>query len=615
MPYNDHEPLVVRQFLGIFDRGDDDIVPTGYFRDSYNMKFFTNGVETRDGTSLSLTLSSVRRMKVFHREGEAQRLIILNNSGWIYDSLDLTKVILNIGTMTDFSMVMMYGRAYITPHNGKTGLPGEKVYVYAGDGQPARPAGGAAPSGFTLTASDSASSGHCEPGTHVIGVAFETVSGFLTAPGGYVAFSPVGGKAIDIGAIPIGPAGTVARVLVSTKAILDYNGDVNNQEYFEIPGGRVEGNIATTTTVSYYDADLQNQLDYILEQASYIPAGVGLCNYRGRLCVWGEDANPAIVRVSKAGYPESFNQVEGFATINPGDSGGGVRNCAVYRKQLLCMKDERTYVTMDNGEEAAFWDVDDVDMSIGTTCHGLATIRDFGDNTEDRIFIASRPGLQMFTGTFSQAAVSYDIDNIWARISKDYFHTLELTIDPVECLLYCAVPLDGQVTPNTLLVMDYQDGFDQIKWTKWVFPTSPTTIVVDVKANRQSVFKFGSWEGNVHEIDPSVDNDEGTAILSLVHMGHFPQDDEGRIWHHTGIRLRIKGSGALDIAVGGEDFVQTAFASSLLLSPTPGRELFRGFNFVNEKCAVKLTMDGINEYFRMTKFVLYSSIEWETRPE
>lgn len=611
----DHDPITLTQFLGIYDRGDEDSVPPGFFKDARNIRFLTKGVESREGTTLDITLGSIRRMAVYKRVGEAQRLLLLDDSGQLWDSLNLVTPILSIAAMTDFSVEVMFNRAYISPHNGVTGLPGEKVYVYDGTGV-ARPAAGSAPTGAALSAADSAVSGNCEEGTHVLAVCYETASGFLTKPGGFVEFSPVGGKSIDLSNIPVGPASTVARVIVSTKAILNFNGDFENQEYFLVPGGRLAGNVDTTLTVSYFDENLQASVDYLLDQLEEIPAGVGLTNYRGHLVVFGEDANSSIARVSKAGDPESHNAVEGFLTVNPGDNSGGIANAAEYRKQLLLFKDERSYVSSDNGEEAAFWDVDSIDPSIGTSCHGVAAIRDFGDSTRDRIFIASRPGLQMFTGTFSDNVVSFNVDAIWERITDSAFHTIEVVIDPKSEIIYIAVPLDGATSPNYVLIGDYTEGFENFKWSLDAYPEAPTTIAVDVdNATKASVFKYGSIAGNVYKVDSNSHLDHGLAINSYYQMGHLPVEDDEKIYHFTGVRLRARGSGALVITIYGEDEAHSLNAQGLPLATTPGRALFRGFSFTNEKASVKIEVAGAGDFFRVMKHVLYLTPVWDTRPE
>lgn len=613
---NDHEPTIVQNFLGTFDRGDDDSVPPGYFKDSRNIRFITGGVKSREGSSLDISLASVVRMAVYKRIGEAQRLLLLDSTGKLWDSTNLVTPILNIAAMSDFSVEVMFNRAYISPHNGIKGLPGEKVYVYEGSGT-ARAAAGSAPTGFTLGAADSVTSGNCETGVHVFAVCFETSSGHLTPPGGFVQFSPAGGKKVDLSAVAVGPAATVARQIVATKEILDFNGDFQNQEYFIVPGGRINDNATTTISVSFFDADLVSSTDYLLDELAEIPAGVGLTNYRGHLCVWGEDLNPSIIRVSKAGQPESHDSVEGYVTVNPGDNGGGVQNCAEFRNQLVICKDERTYVTQDNGQNPAFWEVPNaLDSSIGCGSHGIGAIRDFGDNTQDRIFVASRAGLQLFNGTYSDKAITYPIDAIWARITKTAFHKVEVVVDPTESLVYVAVPLDGATTPNYVIAGDYQESIEQFKFTLFSFPVAPTTICVDVvTATKASVLKYGSSAGNVYKLDTSQVNDFGNAPNAYVQFGHVPFEDDEKIWHFGGLRLRIKGSGVLDLFVYGEDSAQTLQPASLVLSSAPGRALFRGFNFTNEKASVKVGVDGVGEYFTLTKFILYSKIEWEHRPE
>lgn len=611
----DHDPNVIRDFLGTFDRGDDDSVPLGYFKDSRNVRFLTGGVKSREGTSLDVTIGSVKRIAIYKRMGEAQRLLLLDGSGNLYDSTNLATPILSIVAMTDFSVEVMFDRAYITPHNGLRGVPGEKVYVYNGSGV-ARAAAGNPPSGFTLGAADSATSGNCESGTHVFAVCFETESGYLTKPGGFVQFSPAGGKKVALSSVPVGASSTAARQIVATKAITDFNGDLENQEYFLVPGGRIGNNVDTTIEVSFFDADLVSSADYLLDELAEIPAGVGIRNYNGRLCVWGEDANPSIVRISKAGEPESHDAIEGYLTVNPGDSGEGVKNIAEYRTQLIVFKSERAYTTQDNGENAAFWKVDGLDSSVGTECHGLARVRDFGDNLQDRLFIVSRQGLHIFAGTFSDSALSDPIDNIWSRITETAFHTVEAAIDPVEALLYVAVPLDGATAPSHLLVCDFQEGFQRPKWTIWTFPRAPQSIVVDVNnVTKVSELKFGAVIGNVYKLNTAATDDFGTAITAYVQFPHIPTEDEGNIYHFTGIKVRAKGSGSLDIRVEGLDAVQTINPTSLVMSLLPGRELWRGFNFTNERASVKLSIDGAGERFTITKFVLYSKILWKSRAE
>src|SRR3954469_3177621 len=104
----DHDPITVQEFLGTFDRGDDDSVPAGYFRDSRNVRFITGGVKSREGTTLDITIASAKRIAVYKRIGEAQRLLLLDATGQLFDSTNLVTPILSIAAMVDFSVEVMF---------------------------------------------------------------------------------------------------------------------------------------------------------------------------------------------------------------------------------------------------------------------------------------------------------------------------------------------------------------------------------------------------------------------------------------------------------------------------------------------------------------------------
>jgi hypothetical protein len=621
MATRDHDPLVITQFRGTFDRGEDDTVPPGFFVDSLNVQFQTRGVRTRYGTSESIEIGSVKRQAVYKRIGEAQRLLILVDGGDLYDSTDLSAPILTIPAMTDFSMVSLFNRAYITPHNGTTGLPGEKVYVYDGSGPgTARAAGGVGPSD-TLTLTDTGASGIVEAGFRVVGVAFETNTGFITAPGGFASITTAGGKQLRVANIEIGGSQVVARHIVVSRIIPEaallamggtFNGDFQSQTYYF--AHRIDDNTTTSVDINFYDSQLVRDASYLLEEVSEIPAGVGIGVYRAKLIVWGEDANSAVCRVSRAGEPESFNEIEGFFLANPG-LGGGIKNCWEYRTQLFIQKSQHTFVTQDNGNEAAFWEVTLIDSSVGTECHGVAKSLDFGEAIRDHVFVGDRAGLKLFNGTFNVADLTYNISDIWARINKTAFHTIEIVVDPLEEHIYAAVPLDDATSPNAVLFGDYSEGLtpEFIKWTTWRFPTNPTTISV-VVVNGVTVFKYGSIDDNVYDIDPSATLDDNLAIESYIEFPFFPVGEmDDLIYHYTGVRLRVRGSGILTLRVSSLDRVRTLNAQSLTLSTAPGKPLFGGYNFTSEKAALRLRMNLTNEWFLLTKAIFYMVPVWEDR--
>jgi hypothetical protein len=617
----DHEPLVQEVFRGTFDRGEDEVCPGGFFISSINWRFLKGGIRTRDGSSKDDIHQAipadikVRRIEIYEKTGEAQRLLILSDQGIIYDSVTGSPI-LAIPAMTDFSCTVMYDRVAITPHNGVTGLPGERVYIYEGSGT-AKPMGGQGPSASPMmVAVDSALSGKIEAGVHVFAVSFETSTGFLSAPGAFVSLFTSGDHKVDLSQIPLGPPGTTARVIHSTKTIDTPNPDPTAYTYYSVPQGRIANNTATTITVDFYDADLMDDSSYLLENLGEVPAGVGIGQYKSSLIVWGENANPSVIRISKPGQPETHNGADGYLTVYPG-IGGGVKNCVEYRNQIVIFKSSRTYTSMDNDDVPATWDIGEIDGSVGTECHGIGQILNIGSNIEDRVFVADKAGLRLFMGMFSdEGIISYNVDDIWGRINKQAFKAVEISVDAINARIYVTLPLDGAVTPTHLLYGDYSEGLgeDGIRWTLWQFPVRPTSIVVAL-VNSEPVLKFGSLDGYVFKIDPTQKLDNGLAIPYSLKFPLYPVGGMDEVvTHFTGIRLRARGEGTLQVTCEGLDGASKLYCQSMLLTPLPGKPLWRGFNFTSEHCSVTLELNSTNDWMVLTKFILYPTPVWEGRP-
>jgi hypothetical protein len=145
----DHKPLVQENFKGLYTRGTNDTVPDDYFSDCLNVKFSEGEVLTRDGLISYLTKSNIVRYFTYRRLNETPRLIMLDSSGNLLDSLAPGTPIYTDATFTDFSMVNYNNRAYITPHDRIRGIASKSILVYEGTGN-ARLAAGTAPSGFSL---------------------------------------------------------------------------------------------------------------------------------------------------------------------------------------------------------------------------------------------------------------------------------------------------------------------------------------------------------------------------------------------------------------------------------------------------------------------------------
>jgi hypothetical protein len=117
-------------------------------------------------------------------------------------------------------------------------------------------------------------------------------------------------------------------------------------------------------------------------------------------------------------------------------------------------------------------------------------------------------------------------------------------------------------------------------------------------------------------MDENLILDFNNAIESWIEFPLLPDGEvDDSVNHYTGVRLRARGSGTLQITGKSLDAASTFTAASLTLAASPGKPLFRGFNFVSERCSVKLRMNLANEYFILTKFALFIAPLWEQRPE
>ena len=611
--------IALDNFKGLFDQGYSDDVPFDHFVSALNCVPSSFGIATREGSVLSLTLPSILRFHPYKRIGEAQRLIILTTGGNFYDSLDLVTPILTVATATDFSMVSMFNRAYITPHNGAKGISGEFVYVYEGSGV-CRKAAGVAPTGFTLGVTDSALSGYIETGTHLFAVAYETSTGFITIPGPaiYAEYEAPGGFKATVSAIPLGPAGTAARHLVGTKILVDYNGDQVNQAYYFIPGGSIEDNTTETLDIDFFDADLQASADYLFDQLAEIPASLGLGDYQGSLVTYGEYSYDSIIRVSKVANPESFATTDGYLPIDPGD-GEGIKNCVEYRGNLVIFKSKRTYVTVSNGDAVAFWKADSVDKSVGTEIFGVGQILDARGASTDTLVIADRSGLLLYDGTY-RMNLTDKISNIWTDINQAEFHQVEVYLDPTSQRVYVNFPYLTSSTPNYILMGDYQRGLDKdnIKWFKWSFPQNPKCIGIDIDNSTQApIFKYGGT--NIYALDKTVYNDVNTAINCYVQSAYLHFIGKGITFrdfinNFSDIKVRATGVGSLIVTLYGLDNVSTVTLPVKALAASPGKPLQWHCNFTVERMSVKFSMNTAGSYFNLARFAVFGNKLWFERP-
>ena len=480
----DHQPVALETFNGWWNRNEE-AAPPDHFTDAENIQFFHSGFRTRDGLNTYLGIGRVLRLYTYTMQ-EGESLLILVEGGIIYHAIPgdpdtntddiIYGPILTIPTMTDFAYVAYAGRAYISPHNGETGLENEFLYLYEGDGIAARKAGGAAPISAPVVAIGAA--GHVEPGVHIIGVVYETNSGFLTAISPLVAITVAdpGEITLNITNVPVSPSSTVvARHIVASQAIDPelYTGNLEGYQLFFVPDGKIDNNTATSINVSFYDAELLDDAWHLLDLFEDIPAGVGLNTYHGRLVSWGEfGEDKSLIRVSYNGEPEAHDQVDGMVIL-PLD-GKPVTYCQEFRDVLYGFKETRTYAINDNGDSPSSWPVTVIDQGIGCSVHGMATVLDSGGVNIDYLIVVDFSGVMLFNGSYLRPELSWKIRDYWLAISRTFFLDMQIYNDSLNQVLYITLP------DKRMLIGDYSELLDpkEIKWAKWRFDIETTSITL-----------------------------------------------------------------------------------------------------------------------------------------
>jgi len=484
----DHDKIIIDEFLGLFRRGSNENAPPDHFWDCNNVQFSYSGVQTRDGLDTLSAVNDVVRMYVFTMTDHGDTILLLDKNGNLYHRLNDTTTygpILSIPTMTDFGFQAFAGRAYITPftttidNNGfprSIGLQNEFVYVYKGDGIPARKAGGAAPTG-SITVSNGASTGDesVEAGVHVIGVVYETDTGFLTKIGCLTSINAPGSQYIDISGVPISPSPYVTkRHIVASKAINpdDFTGSLQDYQLFFVPDGDINDNTTTTINVKFFDADLLDDAWHLLDLFEEIPAGVGLNTYHNRMLLWATYDDISVVRISADGEPEAFDEIDGLLIVTL--DGNPITNCQEFRDVLYVFKQNRTYAYNDNGDVPSSWPQTVLEQGIGTSVHGIAKVLDSGGVDIDYLFICGVAGIFMFNGTFLRPELTWKIRDYWLTVPKSHYGILQIYNDPILQRFYVTLP------GTQMLLCDYSDQLDpkSIKWAFWSFDINTSTIAL-----------------------------------------------------------------------------------------------------------------------------------------
>jgi hypothetical protein len=486
----DHQPVELKNFGGLWDRGNVEEVPLDHFSECENLRFIGSGsFGSRFGIDrhqdVETPLGKVIRIYNYITS-EGSTLLALTwdgTTGKIYHVVDSTTTygpVLTITGMTDFGFVPYAGRAYITPFttftvgslNVEKGMQSQFLYVYLGDGSAARKAAGSPGSGTIVVGNGAA--GHTDAGFHLFGVVGETDTGYLTPPFAFNSFTTSASLSVSFSSIPtLTGSQWVKRHIVTTKIIVDYNGDTTGYIYYFIPNATINDNTTTTlANISFFDADLLDDASHLLDNYSEIPAGVSLNIYHNRLCLTTTFDDISLVLVSAVGEPEAISQIDGLLIVPP--DGNPITNSQEMRDVLYIMKRVRTVSYVDNGDEPSSWPLTVIDEALGCPVHGIATVIDSGSSSVDYLIIASYQGVMLFNGRYAQPELSWKVKNFWQNLDRSNFRLVSILNDPINQIFYITLP------NYKMLIGDYSNGLDpkKIRWTPWKFDIKVNAVAL-----------------------------------------------------------------------------------------------------------------------------------------
>lgn len=633
-----HEKIKIRDFEGLYNRGESDSVPPEYFRDCLNVVFRDKEVMTREGLKLAGLTGFYDLISGVAGTTELFLDIHVSYTGLpgfavpiFFNGLDVrladsSLVFDVVGTGGRFKGISAFGKFFFVISQSNF-TPDNFFYVYPQTGLGRKLGGAKVPEAPAMTAVTSGA-GKLERGTHVFRVVFETDTGFVTAPGATVAYLATANDSVDFAVIPLGPAGTAKRHIVATRAILNYNGDFANQEYFFIPNATLNNNSTVIlNNIDFYDADLSDSVDFTLNQLAEIPSFSqslstllandppvtgGIALYKNHLVLWTEDK----VYVSAPDEPESYDSVSSIIILDT-TLHGRITACAELRGSLYIWTSRRTFITNDNGGEPNTWELILIDNANGAFDNGVASVYLNRGNTADYLLVKNPNGVNKFVGVYT--------DELTSKIRKLYGDNIVLFIKGQISIDHFNQRIYTLLTSDTMLCGDYSRGMTEgdIRWSILKFTSdfagAPNRIAAFRVFNDHDFINspvFMVWMSNAggnnwiaYILDSTVFNDNGKFIDSYMDFDMGP--DNEMINHYAGNRFVATGAGLFHTTVYWDDRTRNSSKRNLVLDSSK-KEQFVGFNVVSERLGLLMgTTDpnggatSLNSWFCFRKLVVY----------
>ena len=517
------QPITLDRFEGLYDRGDNDVAEPPHQLLASNL-IFRSGHPLRRESFETILEQRIIRVYLYRREGFSDSAIALDTSGNIYHvtkigtSTPESSIILTIEGMDDFGMAVIYDRAYISPLQSGRGMEEQFVYVYDGNNQ-ARKAAGEIVETLLFSAEEGAA-GNCAAGFRRLAIAYESASGHISVPSPSQPISvTTEAKKTIVVTLPDHPEWAVKQHLLVTAVAVGDEQAVENARllvYYYAPGGRGLDATDRTVNLSYFENELLAEASELFDQLEELPAVTSILAWDNRLILAGRYLEPHVAWISAKARPESINSVNGYIEVRRAE-GEGLTNVIAYGRILHAFKSGRSYQIIPNDNPPAFWQVFDLDPSVGAYHNGVAFSLDKKESIEDVYIVSSYRGLLMFNGTNFDVELSFKIRDIWENINRARAPESQVIVDTQSQRIYWLIPWDeGTIPKNRIMVGDYSNGMDPqaIRWSEW-FALSQTAAnsarlniaCIGIFSRRDEYGLISAAEGDLLASTPSFDLD------------------------------------------------------------------------------------------------------------
>lgn len=600
----------VDEFLGQLDALDFRDCPKEYSPDCPNCAFEPGAVFTRPATIARVDwgsgVTNVLDMKVLLWSTRKYLGLVVTGSGtefaYFNEGAGARTTLISAGTLSQSATVFRYAiygnLCFLVFSTGSVGLAVPYVWNLTTDtvDEPTV----AAPDTSGTSAADGGT-GDVDEGVHKIIIIAVSRTGYESEPGeDYVTYTATAGDKISVTGIPATTSVITSYIVGMTAAdLLDYY--------------QVGTTTSTSFTIDISDDQLVNQrsLDAHFRHMHPLKSFLNVFEYNNRL-VWVAPSDEAsICWISQAGLPLCILDDTGFLPFGRED---GDRCTAAFgiRKALYVTKTRAIWATQDTGGEPATW------LKPYPVCKWAGTVSPNGvtqTSDKDEALILDIKGPLRFLGG-DPVNVSQNISGTFDRLAYGTaMGRAQIAVDPLESRVFAFVPLDGASLPGTLLVGDYKEGWNRIKWSPWTTAgTAWRSIAVDsaevlIQEAGRHLCRFGDHSNDGLPSNPPEDDRDGTAINSYYVTGKIEPKKAG-IHNLHEVTMTGRGLGNLDLEVrGGGNTALTPSLSPIAMIDAQTQDMIRGMNYSQERWFFKFGTNGTGERFRISSAIFSVTYE------